>query len=123
MEYITLIAGMLEEILPLASSVTSGGAQNIINILEKVIPVAVQAGESLLTPIQNIIAALQGNGSVTADQVTTLQTQSATVDAALDAAAQADGLTTATAATTAPAIGGADATGDELTVGANLAAS
>ena len=92
MDYVTLIAGILQEVLGLAGSVTSGQAQNIIGILDRVIPVAVSTEQALLQPIQNIIAALSGNGSVTADQVAALQTQSDAVDAALDAAAAADGL-------------------------------
>lgn len=92
MNYVTLIAGILQEVLGLASNVTSGQVQNIIGILEKVIPVAVETEQALLQPIQNIIAALQGSGTVTADQVTQLQAQSAAVDAALDAAAKDDAL-------------------------------
>ena len=92
MDYVTLIAGILQEVLGLAGSVTSGQAQNIIGILDRVIPVAVSTEQALLHPIQNIIAARSGNGSVTADQVAALQTQSDAVDAALDAAAAADGL-------------------------------
>lgn len=92
MEYVTLIAGILEDVLGMAGSVTSGQAQNIIGILERVIPVAVNTGTALLTPIQNIIAALNGGGSLTAAQIAQLQAQSDAVDAALDAAAQADGL-------------------------------
>ena len=92
MDYVTLIAGILQEVLGIAGSVTSGQAQNIIGILDRIIPVAVSTEQALLQPIQNIIAALSGNGSVTADQVAALQTQSDAVDAALDAAAAADGL-------------------------------
>ena len=92
MEYVTLIAGILEEVLGLAGSVTSGQAQNIIGLLERVIPVAVQTATGLLQPIQNIIAALNSSGALTADQVAALQTQSDAVDAALDAAAATDGL-------------------------------
>ena len=92
MDYVTLIAGILQEVLGLASNVTSGQVQNVIGILERVVPVAVETEQALLGPIQNIIAALEGSGQVTAAQVTTLQAQSAAVDAALDAAAKDDGL-------------------------------
>jgi len=92
MEYVTLIEGILSEILPLVDNIAPAGIQNIINILEKAIPFAVQAGTDLIAPIQNIIAAIQGTGNVTADQITQLQAQSAALDAALDAAAKDDGL-------------------------------
>lgn len=92
MEYVSLIAGILQEVLGLAGSVTSGQAQNVIGILERVVPVAVQTATGLLQPIQNIIAALNSSGALTADQVAALQAQSAAVDAALDAAAASDGL-------------------------------
>ena len=92
MEWITLIGGILEEVLALASSATTGQAQNIITMIDKFITLAATAAPTLLAPIQNIIAALQGNGNVTADQVTALQAQSAAIDAALDAAAASDGI-------------------------------
>jgi len=93
MNYVTVIAGILQEVLGIASSVTSGQVQNVIGILDRVIPVAVSTEQALLPSIQNIIAALNSNGAVTADQVAALQTQSDAVDAALDAAAATDGLT------------------------------
>ena len=92
MDYVTLIAGILQEVLGIAGSVTTGQAQSIIGILERVIPVAVSTATGLLQPIQNIIAALSGSGVLTADQVSALRTQSNAVDAALDAAAAQDGL-------------------------------
>ena len=93
MEYVTLIEGILEEVLGLAPNVSTGGVQNIINILEKVIPTAVAIGQSLLTPIQNIIATLKSSAAATPAQIAALSAQSATVDAALDAAAKDDNLT------------------------------
>jgi len=92
LDYVTLIAGILQEVLGIAGSVTTGQAQNIIGILERVIPVAVSTATGLLQPIQNIIVALSGSGALTADQVSALRTQSDAVDAALDAAAAQDGL-------------------------------
>ena len=92
MEWITLVGGILEEVLALATTATTGQTASIISMLDKFITLAVSAAPNLLQPIQNIIAALQGNGSVTAEQVAALQAQSDAVDAALDAAAAADGL-------------------------------
>ena len=92
MDYVSLIAGILNEVLGIASSATSGQTQNILNILKEAVPVAVQAEQALLGPIQSIIAALQGNGQVTPEQVAALQAQSDAIDAALDQAAKDDGL-------------------------------
>ena len=92
MQWVALIGNILEGILALAQSATSGQANVIITMLNKFISIAVAAAPNLLVPIQNIITALEGNGSVTADQIALLKAQSAIVDAALDAAAKADGL-------------------------------
>lgn len=89
---LALIGPILEEMLGLAASATAGQTQNIINMVEKYVQLAVGYLPSLIPSLQNIIAALEGNGSVTSDQLTTLATQSATLDAALDAAAKDDGL-------------------------------
>lgn len=92
MEYVSVIVGILEGVLGMAQSATTGQVANIIGIIDKALPYVESLGESLATPLTNIIAALSGNGSVTAAQLQTLQAQSASVDAALDAAAKADGL-------------------------------
>lgn len=92
MEYVTLVVGILEEILSIAGSATTGQTQNIINIIGRVISTAGSALPSLEAPLTNIISALSGNGSVTAEQIAQLQAQSAALDAGLDAAGAADGL-------------------------------
>ena len=89
---LALLGPILEELLTLAASATAGQTQNIINMVEKYVQLAVNYLPTLIPSLQNIIAALQGNGSVTADQVTQLQVSSDALDAALDAAAKADGL-------------------------------
>ena len=93
MNFTDILVVILEEILSLAASATTGQVQNILNILERLVVVAAQSAKDLLPSIQGIIAALQGNGNVTPDQVIQLQAQSAIVDAALDAAAADDNLT------------------------------
>lgn len=93
MQWIALIGPILEELLSLAATATTGQVQNIINMVERFIELAVNSAPTLLQPLQNIIAALSSNGSVTAEQLQQLQQQSATLDAALDAAAKDDGLT------------------------------
>lgn len=92
MQWITLIGPILEELLSLAGSATSGQVQNIINMVERFVEAAVNLAPSLIQPLQNIIAELSSNGAVTADQLTQLQAQSAALDAALDAAAKDDNL-------------------------------
>ena len=92
MEYVTLVAGILEEILNIAGTATTGQAQSIISMLDRMIAMAASLAPNLIVSIQNIIAALSGNGAVTADQVAQLQAQSVALDAALDAAAAKDGL-------------------------------
>ena len=62
----------------------------VINILEQAIPVAVQEGEALVTPIKNIIAALRASGPVTPDQIDQLDAAEAKLDADFDAASAAD---------------------------------
>ena len=87
-----LIVSMLTQLLPLIGSISSGGTSSIITLLEKILPIAVQEAMDLVQPIQNIIAAIQGNGTVTADQVAQLVALSTQIDAAFDAQATADGL-------------------------------
>lgn len=94
MEYVTLIAGILEDLLDVAASATTGQASNIISMIERFISAGAGLVPSLIGPLQNIINELGNNVDITADQVATLQKQSAALDAALDAAAKDDGLTT-----------------------------
>ena len=86
-------ATFLEDLLPVASTLTTNAAtQATIAALKKLVPVAVSGAASLLTPIQNIIACLQGTGVVTAEQLTSLTALSASIDAAFTAAATDDSL-------------------------------
>lgn len=58
----------------------------VISTLETWLPVIEQGATDLVQPIKNVIAALQSNGNVTADQIAALQALDAKVDAAFDAA-------------------------------------
>jgi hypothetical protein len=91
-QMILLAIQAIAALLPALSTIASPGISKVIAVLEQAIPAAVQLGEDLVTPIQNIIAALEGNGNITAEQIAQLQVQSAALDAALDAAAANDGL-------------------------------
>lgn len=89
---LSLLGPILEELLSLAATATSGQVQNIITMVEKYVQLAVNYLPALIPSLQNIITALQDNGAVTVEQVQSLQQQSAILDAALDAAAKDDGL-------------------------------
>lgn len=89
---ISLAISAFEALLPELGKIEYPSIQKVIAFLETAVPAAIQEGADLIQPVQNIIAALTGNGNVTADQVAALQAQSDALDAALDAAAKDDGL-------------------------------
>ena len=91
-QIVTLAIQAVEAILPYAANLTSGGVQTVIVMLEKIIPDIASYGPAVATSVENIILALQGNGSVTADQVAQLEAQATAMEAALDAQAAAVGL-------------------------------
>jgi hypothetical protein len=86
---VSLLSGLLPEIGSAtgASSVVSG----IISTLVNMIPLLSQWAQELIPEVQNIITVLKGSGSVTAEQMTTLATAEAQLDAAFEAAATAAG--------------------------------
>ena len=67
-----------------ASTITS-----IVNALIQLVPTLVKEYEDLVPIVKNIIAALSANPAATADQLKTLQTLDAQVDADFEAAATA----------------------------------
>ena len=83
---------VIESILPVVSTIAPAGLGSIINLVSEILPIAVQEATSLVTPIKNIITALQGNASTTPEQMAQLAILDAQVDAAFEAAAVADGL-------------------------------
>lgn len=90
---IALIGPILEDLLGIAENATSGQMSKLISMVEKYVQIAVTWIPSAIPSLQNIISELQGNAAVTPAQVAQLQTSSAVLDAALDAAAKDDGLT------------------------------
>lgn len=84
----------VEGLLPSVASFAPAGVQGIITFVEEVLNMGIPLAEDAYSSISNIIATLQGSGNVTADQVAALQAQSDALNAALDAAAKDDGLTT-----------------------------
>jgi hypothetical protein len=81
---LTLIEGLLPELgVTSASNIIS----QILAALITIVPIIAQNATNFITPVKNIIAALQASGNVTPDQMTALQQLDAQVDAAFDAAA------------------------------------
>jgi hypothetical protein len=93
MDYVTLIGGVLEDVLGVAASATSGQVSYFISMLDRFVAAGANLAPNLIPVIQNIISSLSGNSNVTAAQITQLQAQSTALDAALDAAAKDDQLT------------------------------
>jgi len=92
MERSNMIAALLALIAQLAP-VLSDAAQiaSVISTLENIITAATSEVQAVLPMIKNIIAALQGNGNVTAAQLTALQALDAATDANFETAATAAG--------------------------------
>lgn len=90
---LSLVAGLLPEFGVASTSVIS----KIMTALETLVPNLIQNAPHLLAPIQNIIAALQSQGNLTPDQVTSLDSMEADTDAAFEAAATAAGFPDPTA--------------------------
>lgn len=80
---------LMTQFLPLVNDSTQ--VANFIKALVTILPAVEQLGEELVTPIKNIIAALQANatGAVTAAQLAQLQELDAQYDQAFEAAATA----------------------------------
>lgn len=81
------ILALIAEIAPAISDVALIG--KIISTLEGIVSVVTTEVQAILPMIKNIIAALQSNGSITADQMTQLQALDAATDAAFEDAATA----------------------------------
>lgn len=85
---LTLIEGLLPE---LGVSSAANVVNQILNALIVIVPIIAQNAQNFLTPVKNIIAALQSSGAVTPAQMSALQALDAQVDAAFEAAATAAG--------------------------------
>ena len=83
---ILALLGVLSQIAPVlgSSAITS-----VINALVQIVPALITTVEDVVPMVKNIIAALQSNTAVTADQLAQLQALDAQVDAAFEAAATA----------------------------------
>lgn len=85
---LTLIEGLLPE---LGAGAATGVVAKILEALITIGPLIAQNAPNFITPVKNIIAALQSSGNVTPDQMAQLKTLDATCDDAFEAAAKADG--------------------------------
>ena len=89
---IALALSAIEGILPYAATLTTGSVQSVIVLLEKIVPDIASFGPDIIASVQNVIAALQGSGAVTAEQAAALDAMLTTAETALDAQAAKDGL-------------------------------
>jgi len=82
----TLLA-LIEALLPSIGVASTSVVGEVVAALVSILPIIVSDAANFLTPIKNIIAALQASGNVTPDQMTALTTLDAQCDAAFEAAA------------------------------------
>lgn len=81
---ITAVIALIEQFLPMlgTSAATATMIETIIAALEQIVPLVIEFVPVAVTSVQNIIALLKGDSTVTADQWARLDA----IDAALDAA-------------------------------------
>lgn len=84
---LTLIEGLLPSLGVASTSVI----EKILVSLIQIVPIIASDAANFLTPVKNIIAALQTSGAATADQMTQLAALDTQCDAAFEAAATAAG--------------------------------
>ena len=82
----TLLA-LIEALLPEFGVASASVIAKIVSALVTIVPIIASNATNFLTPVKNIIAALQASGNVTTDQMASLATLDAQVDAAFEAAA------------------------------------
>ena len=85
---ITTVIALIEQFLPLlgTSAATAAMIENIIAALEQIVPLVIEFVPVAINSVQNIIALLKGDSSVTPDQWARLDTIDTQLDAANDAA-------------------------------------
>lgn len=83
----TAILALIQQLLPVLGGSDATLIASIINVLEKWVPLIITGVEELYQPVKNIIAALSANPATTADQLVTLQSLDAQVDAAFESIA------------------------------------
>jgi hypothetical protein len=97
-----LIAAILTVLAEFAPAATATQITGIINALVALVPVVTQLIPELLTNVNNIIAALKANNSITQDQLVQLQAAETILDAETEALLQQDLADDAAAAAAPP---------------------
>jgi hypothetical protein len=83
----TLLA-LIEALLPEFGVASTNVISKIVEALVTIVPIVAADASNFLTPIKNIIAALQASGNVTDAQMKSLTDLDAQCDAAFEAAAK-----------------------------------
>jgi len=87
----TLLA-LIEALLPEFGVASTNVISKIVEALVTIVPIVAADASNFLTPIKNIIAALQASGNVTDAQMKSLTDLDAQCDAAFEAAAKDAGV-------------------------------
>ena|SRR5712664_1878462 len=84
------VLALIQQMLPLLGSGTaaSGVIVNIVDQLQKWMPLIIEEVDVLYLPVKNIIAALSANPATLEEQLTALQQMDAKVDTEFEAAAK-----------------------------------
>lgn len=86
-----MLAQALTFLSQIAGDLSSPGISAAINFLTQLLTLADQEIIALQPEFKNVISTLSGNGAVTAQQLSDMETLAGQVDAAFDAAATAAG--------------------------------
>ena len=89
-EAIQILLTLIQGLLPSLGVASTSVVDQILAALIQIVPIISANAANFLQPVQNIIAALQSSGALTADQLAALAALDAQVDAAFDAAVAAD---------------------------------
>ena len=84
---ITSLIALLQALIPSLGAIGATGP--IIAALEAWLPLIIQEAPVMISTVQNIIAALEGSGQLTPEELAKVVAMKATADAAFDAAAAA----------------------------------
>ena len=100
---IQAILDLVVELLPSISGGSTSAVAKAVALLDKIVPTIIAAFPNLIASVQGIISALQSSGNLTDAQMTALEAQAASLDAALIQAGKDEGLTDPLAPPASPA--------------------
>ncbi len=86
---IELALSLLEQLLPQLGVANAPLVEKIVEALVALTPVLVKEYQDVLPMVKNVITALKGNTSITADQLTALESAETQLDASFEQAATA----------------------------------